>query len=78
VVVSVVVIIVIPSASCSMVSVITSSINSSIVGVQRPIVSVSQSTPLLEKDRNTDIKSHSVKHKLFKFVITLYLFFIYY
>jgi len=44
VVVSVVVVIVIPSEPCSVVSVITSSIISSIVGVQSPTVSVEQST----------------------------------
>ena len=61
VVVSVVVVTVYPSASYSIVSVTTSSIISSIVGVQSPTVSVEQSTALLEKDRNTDIHSHSVK-----------------
>ena len=50
-----------PSASYSIVSVIVSSIISSIVGAQSPTVSVEQSTALLEKDRNTDIHSHSVK-----------------
>ena len=61
VVVSVVVVTVCPSASYSIVSVITSSIISSIVGVQSPTVSVEQSTALLEKDRETDIHSHSQK-----------------
>ena len=61
VVVSVVVVTVYPSASYSIVSVTTSSIISSIVGVQSPTVSVEQSTALLEKDRNTDIHSHSQK-----------------
>ena len=61
VVVSVVVVTVWPSASYSIVSVITSSIISSIVGVQSPTVSVEQSTALLEKDRETDIHSHSQK-----------------
>ena len=51
----------IPSALNSTVSDITSSIISSIVGVHNPVVSVEQSTALLEKDRNTDIHSHSVK-----------------
>ena len=50
-----------PSASYSIVSVTTSSIISSIVGVHSPTVSVEQSTALLEKDRETDIQSHSVK-----------------
>ena len=61
VVVSVVVVTVYPSASYSIVSVTTSSIISSIVGVQSPTVSVEQSTALLEKDRETDIHSHSQK-----------------
>jgi len=61
VVVSVVVVTVYPSASYSIVSVIVSSIISSIVGVQSPTVSVEQSTALLEKDRETDIHSHSQK-----------------
>ena len=61
VVVSVVVVTVYPSASYSIVSVIVSSIISSIVGVQSPTVSVEQSTALLEKDRQTDIHSHSQK-----------------
>ena len=61
VVVSVVVVTVYPSASYSMVSVIVSSIISSMVGVHSPTVSVEQSTALLEKDRETDIQSHSVK-----------------
>ena len=61
VVVSVVVVTVYPSASYSIVSVIVSSIISSIVGAHSPTVSVEQSTALLEKDRNTDIHSHSVK-----------------
>ena len=50
-----------PSASYSIVSVIVSSIISSIVGVHNPTVSVEQSTALLEKDRETDIQSHSHK-----------------
>ena len=61
VVVSVVVVTVYPSASYSIVSVIVSSIISSIVGVQSPTVSAEQSTALLEKDRKTDIQSHSHK-----------------
>ena len=61
VVVSVFVVTVYPSASYSIVSVIVSSIISSIVGVQSPTVSVEQSTALLEKDRETDIHSHSQK-----------------
>ena len=50
-----------PSASYSIVSVTTSSIISSIVGVHSPTVSVEQSTALLEKDRETDIHSHGQK-----------------
>ena len=61
VVVPVVVVTVYPSASYSIVSVTTSSIISSIVGVHSPTVSVEQSTALLEKDRETDIQSHSHK-----------------
>jgi len=74
VVVSVVVVVVIPPFSNSIVSVITSSIISSIVGVQRPVVSVEQSTALLEKDRETDIQSHSHKYKFCKFIISFSFF----
>ena len=71
----VVVIIVIPSASWIISSVIDSSIISSIVGVQRPMVSVVQSTALLEKDRETDPQSHSRYNKFRKLVIFDFLYF---
>ena len=74
VVVSVVVVTVYPSASYSIVSVTTSSIISSIVGVQSPTVSVEQSTALLEEDRETDIHSHSHKYKLRKFIVSFSFF----
>ena len=50
-----------PSGLCSTVSVTVSIIVSVTPGVHKPIVSVVQSTALLEEDRHTNIHSHSHK-----------------